>query len=205
MRFGRLLRSACLFEDVVKVICTCNVGWRQTVAMVERIVEHWGVPTADGRTRGFPTPRRLAEVPAEELRRLARVGYRASFIHDLARAVADSSLDLDDLEHFDGPPADCYRRLRKIRGVGDYAASHLCMLLGDYSRLAVDTEMVRLMRRRYPRKRLTPATIGVLYRRWHPYQYLAYWHELWSDYVRRHGRSDLWSPAVIGPRITTAN
>lgn len=204
MRFGRLLRSASLFEDIVKVICTCNVGWRQTVTMVARIVEYWGVPTADGRARGFPTARRLADARPAGLRARARVGYRAPFIHDLARSVADGSLDLNAIEQFDGLPEERYRRLREIRGVGDYAASHICMLLGDYSRPAFDTEMVRLLRRRYPRKRLTPATIAGLYRTWHPYQYLAYWYELWSDYVARHGRSDLWSAADVGHRITSA-
>jgi 3-methyladenine DNA glycosylase/8-oxoguanine DNA glycosylase len=205
MRFGRLLRSAELFEDIVKVICTCNVGWRQTVAMVQRMVEYWGVPTTDGKARAFPAAQRLATVRPADLQARARVGYRAAFIHDLARAVADGSLDLKTLEQSERPPEDRYRRLREIRGVGDYAASHLCMLMGDYSRPAIDTEMVRLLRKRYPRKRLTPATISNLYRRWHPYQYLAYWYELWSDYVARHGRSDLWTPTDVGPQITATN
>jgi len=202
-RFGRLLRSESFFEDLVKVICTCNVGWGQTVGMIERIVAHWGIPTTDGCARSFPTPDRLARASVADLRRLARVGYRAPFIRDAARAVAEGSLDLIALEHFDGPADERYRRLRAIRGVGDYAASHLCMLAGDYTRLAVDTEMVRLLRARYPRTRLTPARIRDLYRPWHPYEYLAYWYELWSDYVRRHGQSDQWSAADQGTRITS--
>jgi len=201
-RFGRLLRGASLFEDLVKVICTCNVAWRQTVAMVDRLVQHWGVPTADGQARAFPTPARLAAVSPADLRRLARVGYRAAFIHDLARRVADGTLDLDEIERFTGPSDERYRRLRQIKGVGDYAASHLCMLLGDYSRLAVDTEMLRLLKQRYPRRKLTPAAIRAHYSAWQPYQYLAYWYELWSDYVGRHGRSDLWNPQQVGSRIT---
>jgi len=202
-RFGRLLRSASLFEDMVKVICTCNVAWRATVTMVERMVRHWGVPTVDGRSRGFPTPAGLAAISPAELRRKARVGYRAGYIHELACRVAGGRLDLDGLEHWPGSADERYHRLRQIRGVGDYAASHLCMLLGDYSRLAIDTEMLRLLKERHPRRRFTAASIRACYRQWHPYQSLAYWYELWSDYVGRHGRSDLWSPADVGPRITS--
>ena len=60
MRFGRLLRSGTLFEDVVKVICTCNTSWAQTVTMVRNITEIWGVPTGCGDMKGFPTAERLA-------------------------------------------------------------------------------------------------------------------------------------------------
>jgi len=202
-RFGRLLRSASLFEDIVKVICTCNVAWRATVTMAERIVRHWGVPTGDARGRGFPTPARLAAVSPAELSRKARVGYRAGYIHELACRVAGGLLDLDELEHWPGLADERYHRLRQIRGVGDYAASYLCILLGDYSRLAIDTETFRLLKERHPRRRFTAASIRACYRQWHPYQSLAYWYELWSDYVGRHGRSDLWSPADVGPRITS--
>jgi 3-methyladenine DNA glycosylase/8-oxoguanine DNA glycosylase len=201
--FGRLLRSPSLFEDIVKVICTCNVAWRATMTMVERIVRHWGVPTGDGRGRGFPTPAGLAAVSPAELQRKARVGYRAGCIHELACRVAGGLLDMDELEHRPGSADERYHRLRQIRGVGDYAASHLCMLLGDYSRLAIDTEMLRLLKQRHPRRRFTPGAIRACYRKWHPYQYLAYWYELWSDYVGRHGRADLWSPVDVGPRITS--
>jgi hypothetical protein len=131
LRFGRLLASASLFEDMVKVICTCNTGWGQTVGMIERIVSRWGVPAEGGR-RGFPTPARLARARPGTLRRAARVGYRADFISRLARDVAAGRLDLDALEHFDGPTGALHRRFRQIHGIGDYAAAHLCMLLGRY-------------------------------------------------------------------------
>jgi 3-methyladenine DNA glycosylase/8-oxoguanine DNA glycosylase len=204
MRFGRLIRSASLFEDIVKVICTCNVTWRQTTAMIAHIVDHWGVPTRDGRRKGFPTPERLARVSANALRRIARVGYRAAFIHRLARDVVAGKMNLDGIEHFDGSSDALYRRLRKIHGVGDYAAGHLCMLLGHHDRLAIDTEMMRFLKTRHPRKRFTPARIREYYDAWHPYQFLAYWFELWQDYIQRHGDADQWQPNDIGRSITSS-
>ena len=134
--FGRLLRSASLFEDIVKVICTCNVTWRQTVAMVDAIVRQWGVPADKSRdrragldlpsegehehgrsrpalqsprrsARGFPTPARLAGVRELTLRRVARVGYRAGFIRRLARDVADGRLELGPIDAMRGLPTNC--------------------------------------------------------------------------------------------------
>ena len=203
LRFGRLLRGASLFEDVVKVICTCNVAWRQTVAMVDQIVGHWGVPTGETGLKGFPTPERLARVRVGTLKRLARVGYRAEFIHDFARSVVCGSLDLSQLEQSNTPSEELYTRLRQIRGVGDYAASHLCMLLGHYDRLAIDTETIRLLTGRHPRRRFTHALIRAYYQPWQPYAFLAYWYELWADYVDRHGRPDQWSPMGVGRKITS--
>jgi 3-methyladenine DNA glycosylase/8-oxoguanine DNA glycosylase len=202
MRFGRLLRSASLFEDVVKVICTCNTSWRQTVSMVQRITDAWGVPTPEGAGRGFPTADLLAEVPAATLRRVAGVGYRAEFLHRLARHVVDGRLDLETIEHFTGPSDELYKMLRTIHGVGDYAAAHLCMLLGRYDRLAVDTELRRFLQERHPRRRFTPRTLRRYYDHWQPYQFLAYWFDLWSDYTLRHGQSHEWDPEQVGRRIT---
>lgn len=203
LRFGRLLRSPTLFEDMVKVICTCNVGWAQTVGMVQKLVDHWGPPAADGTGRGFPTARRLAAVRPAELKRKARVGYRAEFIHRLARDCADAKIDLEAIENFTGPSADLVRTLRECQGIGPYAAAHVAMLLGRYDRLAVDTEMVRFFRQKHPRRRFAPAAVEKYYQRWSPYQFLAYWFELWSDYVARHGRSEQWSPQGVGKAITT--
>ena len=47
---GRMVRSATVFEDVVKTICTTNCTWAATERMVAAIVEHLGVraPSAGG-------------------------------------------------------------------------------------------------------------------------------------------------------------
>lgn len=203
MRFGRLLRSASLFEDIVKVICTCNVTWGQTVAMIDNIVGHWGVPAEpDGQKKGFPTPLRLAAISIDDLRHQARVGYRATFIRHLAESVAAGNLDLPALEARGGPTEALAKALRGIEGVGEYAAAHLCMLLGRYDRLAIDTELMRHVRTRHPRRVWTPAAIRRHYAQWHPYQFLAYWFELWQDYANRHGQPQQWDPTMTGARIT---
>ncbi len=202
MRFGRLLRSASLFEDVIKVMCTCNTGWTQTVAMVENLVRYYGVPADNGEC-GFPTPSRLADVSPNELKRKGRLGYRAAYVHQLACEVAEGKRTLSQYENFTGPSRQLARQLQDINGVGPYAAGHLCMLLGRYDILAMDTEMSRFFRQKHPRRKATLQAVQHYYRHWHPWQFLAYWYELWSDYVRRHGRSDQWSPQITGVAITS--
>jgi hypothetical protein len=76
------------------------------------------------------------------------------------------------------------------------------MLLGRYDCLAVDTEMVRLLKKRYPRKAWSPARMRAHYEAWRPYQFLAYWFELWQDYVAVHGRPEGWAPEGVGQAIT---
>lgn len=201
-RFGRLLRSASLFEDVVKVMCTCNTSWAQTVAMVRNITDLWGVPAQGTTDRGFPTPARLADVSATTLRKKARVGYRAEFLHRLACDVVNGEIDLEAIESFDGSSDKLYEIVQSIHGIGDYAAAHLCMLLGHYDRLAVDTELKRFLSERHPGRRFTPASLRAYYDHWKPYQFLAYWYELWSDYTHRHGQSHRWDPAQVARRIT---
>ena len=200
-RFGRLLRGASLFEDVVKVLCTCNTAWSRTVVMVGHLVQRWGVPAEGTDRRAFPTPRRLAEASEADLR-AAGLGYRAGWILRLARAVAEGRVDLAAFERSPAATTDLMYDLRRIRGVGPYAAAHLAMLLGRYDCLAWDSEMRRLLEHRAPHRRWTPAAAMSEYRAWHPYQFLAYWYDLWRGYADVHGAPHLWDPAVLAGGIT---
>ena len=203
-RFGRLLRSASLFEDVVKIICTCNVTWRQTTSMVAALVRHFGAPAInDANARGFPGPESLARVSSEALKAAARVGYRATSISRLARGVTEGTIDLAELEDPNLPTKELARRLKALPGVGPYSAASLGMLLGRYDRLAVDTEMRRFWKQHYPRRRQTVEAIERHYRPWQPYAFLAYWWELWRGYAETHGEPEQWETSGQGRQITT--
>jgi 3-methyladenine DNA glycosylase/8-oxoguanine DNA glycosylase len=90
---GRMLRSPTVFEDVVKTVCTTNCAWSGTVRMVSALVEHLGI---DGRT--FPSPQAMADAPEDFYRDVARAGYRGAYLQAIARAVADGTLDLEELD-----------------------------------------------------------------------------------------------------------
>lgn len=192
-KFGRLLRSATLFEDIVKTITGCNVAWPNTVRMNALLCEHIG-------GGGFPTPAQLATVTPAKLKRACKVGYRAERIIRLARDVLEGRLDLAWFEQPEHATDDLAAALRNIHGVGPYAANNLCQLLGRYDRLAIDSETYRHFRERHDMP--TPQTSAELrrlhdrieshYARYSPYQFLAYWFELWTGYEDRLGEATAW-------------
>jgi 3-methyladenine DNA glycosylase/8-oxoguanine DNA glycosylase len=196
MRFGRLLRSPTLFEDVVKTMCTCNITWRQTLSVVRRLVERYGDPAVNNVSIcAFPRPERIAATSEKELRESCGVGYRADWIITFTRQVVEGEFDVVKCEDAGLPTDELYRYLRTIRGVGDYAASGLCILLGRYDRLAFDTVLMNHYRQRFPRRKATPTNIKKHYARYHPYEYLVYWWELWNRHLDETGQPTSWTAA----------
>lgn len=179
--FGRLLCGATRFEDAVKIIATTNTTWRQTMRMVELLVERCGSPTRSG-TRAFPTPVEVAAISPAVLQEECRLGYRAKTIHALARGVADGSIDLDALEDPDLDAEQQLARYRTLPGIGPYGAAHLMAMDGRHDFIAVDTEFRRFVRERYHGGRaVSDATLLRRYHRWGRWRYLAYWAELWEE------------------------
>jgi 3-methyladenine DNA glycosylase/8-oxoguanine DNA glycosylase len=174
---GRLLCCPTLFEDIVYTLCTTNITWSGTKRMVERLTTSLGHPLpGNGDLRAFPSPEAIANAGTEFLKQETGLGYRSAYVWELASAVAEGRLDLDDLENAERPAGELYKLLRKIKGVGDYAASTILMLLGRYERLAIDSEMRAFVTKKYCNGQPpTDAEIKEIYAPWGRWQYLAYW------------------------------
>ena len=89
-----------------------------------------------------------------------------------ARASADELPD-DELE----------ARLLALPGVGPYAAAHIMMLLGRYSRLILDSWTRPKYLRVSGAKQAKDSTIERRFRRYGPYAGLAFWLYLTRDWV----------------------
>jgi 3-methyladenine DNA glycosylase/8-oxoguanine DNA glycosylase len=135
---GRLLRSATVWEDLVKTICTTNCSWALTKKMVVNLVEKLGETAADGR-RAFPTAEAMAAQNADFYRDEIRAGYRSSYFAELANNVAGGKLDVESWLRSDLPTPLLKKELKKVKGVGDYAAENLLKLLGRFDGLALDS------------------------------------------------------------------
>lgn len=135
---GRLLRSPSVWEDLIKTICTTNCSWALTKKMVANLVEKLGEPVADGR-KAFPTPQAMAAQDDKFYREEIRAGYRSPYFVELAAAVASGELDPESWLHSDLPTAELKKELKKVKGVGDYAAENLLKLIGRYDGLALDS------------------------------------------------------------------
>jgi 3-methyladenine DNA glycosylase/8-oxoguanine DNA glycosylase len=137
-RTGALLRCATVFEDVVKTICTTNCSWANTKLMVSNLCRMFGEPCAgDGEAFTFPAQEQLASASEDDLK-VAKLGFRARYILELAHRVVDGDLDLDAWCR--ETDSDALRSsLLGVKGVGSYAANHLLMLLGHYGVIPCDS------------------------------------------------------------------
>ena len=179
---GRILRSPTLFEDVIKTILTTNTLWAATIRMNNNLVAQFGAPLAADPTRNaFPKPERLADTNEETLRAQTRLGYRAPYVLELARKVSSSELDLEALKTASLPTPDLRKRLLAIKGIGDYAAANLLMLLGHYDFVPVDSWALKMVSQEwYGGEPVGRAEVEAAFEDWGAYKGLAYWLWDWS-------------------------
>ena len=187
---GRLMRSQTVYEDVVKTICTTNTAWSGTVRMVSGIVEHLGEPALGAPSEGpfghaFPSPAAMAAAPESFYRDVARTGYRGAYLRSLAESVALGEIDLEELATADPddlPDDEVAARLLALPGVGPYAAAHIMMLIGRYSRLVLDS-WTRPTYASLNGRKAKDAAIERRFRRYGRYSGLAFWLFLTRDWV----------------------
>jgi 3-methyladenine DNA glycosylase/8-oxoguanine DNA glycosylase len=189
---GRMIRSATVFEEVVKTVCTTNCTWSATERMVGALVEHLGEPALGAPATGlagrtFPTPEVMAETSEEFYRDVAKAGYRGAYLKSLARSVADATIDLEELGRAgrdDLPDEEVERRLLALPGVGPYAAAHIMMMIGRYSKLILDSWTRPTYARVAGYKKVKDSTIQRRWRRFGPYAGLAFWLYITRSWVQ---------------------
>jgi 3-methyladenine DNA glycosylase/8-oxoguanine DNA glycosylase len=187
---GRMMRSATVFEDVVKTIATTNCAWSATVRMVGALVEHLGEPAAGAEPEGpfgraFPTPEAMAAASEDFYKDVVRAGYRGPYFRSLAESVAVGELDLEELDRASPDEIsdeEVAARLLALPGVGPYAAAHIMMLIGRYTPLVLDS-WTRPKYARVNGRKASDKTIERRFRRYGPYAGLAFWLYLTRDWV----------------------
>ena len=188
---GRMIRSATVFEEVVKTICTTNCAWSATERMVAALVRELGEPAPGAEPgspygRAFPTPDAMAAASDDFYRDVVRAGYRGPYLRKLAASILDGSVDLEELARV--PRAEVSDdevavRLLALPGVGPYAAAHVMMMLGRYSRLILDSWTRPKYARLTGGRAKKDAAIVRRFRRYGPYAGLAFWLFLTRDWV----------------------
>lgn len=188
---GRMVRSPTVFEEVVKTICTTNCAWSATERMVGALVEHLGEPAPEAGNSGpygraFPTPQAMAEAGEDFYREVVRAGYRGRYFHSLASSVVEGSLDLESLGDVSAenlPDEELEKRLLELPGVGPYAAAHVMMMLGRYSRLILDSWTRPKYARLSGEESVPDAEIKRRFSRYGKYAGLAFWLYVTQDWA----------------------
>ena len=144
---GRLLRSPTVFEDLIKTVGTTNCSWALTKKMVTNLVEKLGTPAENGK-RAFPTAEAMAKKDEKFYREEIRAGYRSAYFAEIARSVADEKINPENWLDSTISTVELKKEIKKIKGVGNYAAENLLKLVGRSDGLALDS----MLRSRFYKK-----------------------------------------------------
>jgi 3-methyladenine DNA glycosylase/8-oxoguanine DNA glycosylase len=181
---GRLLRAPTVFEDLVKSLATTNCSWSLTKIMVSRLVENLGRPARDGGGHTFPTPAAMAEAPENFFREEMRSGYRAPYFKELSERVASGELDVESWLTSNLPTDELKREMKRVKGVGDYAAENLLKLVGRYDVLALDSWVRATYARLHNKGRAaSDKKIARHYSRFQEWRGLALWCDMTKDWM----------------------
>lgn len=184
---GRMLRSPTVFEDLVKMICTTNCSWALTEKMVTGLVESLGRESRDGR-RTFPTPEAMALMPLKFYVNEVRAGYRAAYLKELADRVASGELKVNEWLTSGLPTADLIKKMKVVKGVGDYAAENLLKLIGRYDGLALDSwTRAKFFKVRNNGRKASDKKIARFYSRFSSWRGLALWCDMTRDWMEDGG------------------
>jgi 3-methyladenine DNA glycosylase/8-oxoguanine DNA glycosylase len=186
---GRLLRAPTAFEDLVKMMCTTNCSWSLTEKMVKGLVSALGRETADGR-RAFPTPEAMAAMPESFYRDTVRAGYRAAYLKELAERVAGGEIDVESWLTSELPTDQLKREMKRVKGIGDYAAENLLKLVGRYDGLGLDSWVRPQFARKHNKGRAaSDEKIRRHYARFGVWCGLALWCDLTQDWLDETGNA----------------
>ncbi|KAK9095739.1 hypothetical protein Sjap_021236 [Stephania japonica] len=179
--------------------------------------------TSDHETIGigdFPTPEELANIDPNVLGRRCNLGYRAPRIVKLAQSITRGEFQLQQLQQQEeeeeallhGPSSTLVydrlaKQLMKIDGFGPFTCANVLVCMGFYQVIPIDTETIRHIKTVHAPSCTTKTVqndVHKVYAKYAPFQFLAYWSELWEFYEKWFGKtSDM--PSSSYHLITASN
>lgn len=163
----------------------------------------------------FPTPEELANLDEDFLAKRCNLGYRAKRIILLARSIVEGQLCLEKLEEMRkmSLPAtkelptipSTYEKLNvqlsAISGFGPFTRANVLMCMGYFHTIPADTETIRHLKQ-FHKRASNIQSVGKelhnIYGKYAPFQFLAYWFELWGFYDKKFGKISDMEPSKYG-------
>lgn len=167
------LRSGSVFESLVRAIAHQQLTGKAANTILRRLEETLGAS-------GGLAPEAVLRADIEVLRRAGFSLAKASYIREVARAVASGAIPAKALLR-EMPDEEIIARLTAVKGIGRWSAE--MFLIFDLGRLDVlplgDYGVRKGFAIAYGMKTLPrPRTIVRMAKHWHPYRTLACWY-LW--------------------------
>ncbi|KAM0831570.1 hypothetical protein ACQ4PT_065446 [Festuca glaucescens] len=167
----------------------------------------------EDRIGDFPTPEELANLDEDFLAKRCNLGYRAKRIISLARCIVEGKVCTQNLEEMlkmslpateDAIPST-YERLDKelstISGFGPFTRANVLMCMGFFHMIPADTETIRHLKKCHKRASTIKSVhmeLHNIYGKYAPFQFLAYWFELWGFYDKQFGKISEMDPSKYG-------
>lgn len=168
----------------------------------------------------FPTPEELANLDEDFLAKRCNLGYRARRIVMLARSIVEGKICLQKLEEIRkmsvptveglSTTPSTYDRLNEelstISGFGPFTRANVLMCMGFFHIIPADTETIRHLKQFHKRASTISSVqkeLDNIYGKYAPFQFLAYWCELWGFYNKQFGKISDMEP--INYRLFTAS
>jgi N-glycosylase/DNA lyase len=146
----RLLRQS-PWECLASFILSSTKQVCQIQQIIALLCDRFGelIPTPPGHARAstFPSPGRIAQCREEDLR-ACKMGFRAPYLQQAARQIAEDGVRLNELDSL--PYEDARAELMQLAGVGEKIAD--CVLLFAYGypgAFPIDVWIMRVLRQHY--------------------------------------------------------
>lgn len=144
---GMRVVSDPFFPCTVSFIVSAQNRIPRIRSLVNAMARDWG-ETVDGYGDGFPDAQTLAEVGEEPLRELG-LGYRAPYVAESARLIADGAVDADEIRSL--PYDEAHDAVQELVGVGDKVGDCILLFsLGFGEAVPLDTWMLQVVEEHYP-------------------------------------------------------
>ncbi|MBI1282134.1 MAG: hypothetical protein GC179_28665 [Anaerolineaceae bacterium] len=117
------LRSSSVFEALIETIIEQQISW-VTAQKAQRWLVEWVGNMLEYDEHiyyAFPTAEQIAAATVDDLKPLKITFKRMALMIDLASQVASGQLDLEGLREVS--PAEAYKRLMAIKGIGHWTAA----------------------------------------------------------------------------------
>jgi N-glycosylase/DNA lyase len=178
----RVLRQDA-WETLASFICASFNNIKRIEGMIERLCQAFGEPVSMNGFRSFhfPQPEILAQASERRLRSLG-LGYRAPYLRNTARLVAEGRMSLPQLQQVDYDTTKA--ALMGCEGVGDKVADCVALFgCQKFEAFPIDVWMERAMRYYFRHRRATRKLLHDYARR-HFGPYAGYAQQYLYHYVR---------------------